>query len=75
VRILGADGSDVVMGWGTLDPDFGALGAIAAITRDGEPLADPNGMARLIVPGDKDDGRSIPSIVRIELSDPGPATP
>jgi hypothetical protein len=75
ITVIGADGSEVAFGWGALDPDFGALDVLVAIARDGVPLGDGQGMARLIVPGDKRAGRMVPAITRIELTDPGPQLP
>ena len=73
--VTGADGYQVVFGWGDLDPDFGAAPILLAYTRDGQPMGDRQGMARLVVPGDKRGGRYVSTVKSIELKDPGPAQP
>jgi len=75
VMVTGADGYQVVFGWGDLDPDFGAAPILLAYARDGEPMGDKQGMARLVVPGDKRGGRYVSTVKSIELKDPGPAQP
>ena len=69
--VTGADGYQVVFGWGDLDPDFGAAPILLAYTRDGQPMGDRQGMARLVVPGDKRGGRHVNRLTRIEVRDIG----
>jgi molybdate transport system substrate-binding protein len=73
VMVTAADGYQVAFGWGELDPEFGAAPILLAYARDGQPLGDKQGMARLVVPGDERGGRSVSMVTRIELRDPGPA--
>jgi molybdate transport system substrate-binding protein len=73
VMVTGADGYQVIFGWGDLDPDFGAMPILLAYERDGQPMGDKQGMARLVVPGDKRGGRYVSTVKSIELADPGPA--
>jgi molybdate transport system substrate-binding protein len=75
VMVTGADGYQVALGWGELDPDFGAAPILLAYLSDGQPMGDKQGMARLVVPGDKRGGRYVSTVKSIELRDPGPATP
>ena len=75
IMVTAVDGYQVVFGWGDVDPDFGAMPIMLAVERDGQPLGDRQGMARLVVPGDKRGGRYVSMVKSIELSDPGPAQP
>jgi len=75
VMVTGADGYQVALGWGELDPDFGAAPILLAYLSDGQPMGDKQGMARLVVPGDKRGGRYVSTVKSIELKDPGPAAP
>ena len=49
----------------------GALPVFVAFERDGEPLGDGEGMARLVVPGEKRGGRHVNLLTRIEIRDVG----
>jgi molybdate transport system substrate-binding protein len=73
VMVTGADGYQVALGWGELDPEFGNAPILLAYENDGQPLGDKQGMARLVVPGDKRGGRYVSTVKSIELRDPGPA--
>jgi hypothetical protein len=75
VMVTGADGYQVALGWGELDPEFGAAPIMLAYLSDGQPMGDKQGMARLVVPGDKRGGRYVSTGKSIELRDPGPARP
>jgi Oxidoreductase molybdopterin binding domain len=75
VMVTGADGYQVALGWGELDPEFGAAPILLAYSQNGEPMGDKQGMARLVVPGDKRGGRYVSTVKSIELRDPGPAQP
>jgi molybdate transport system substrate-binding protein len=75
VMVTGADGYQVALGWGELDPDYGAAPILLAYSSDGQPMGDKLGMARLVVPGDKHGGRYVSTVKSIELRDPGPAQP
>jgi DMSO/TMAO reductase YedYZ molybdopterin-dependent catalytic subunit len=68
---VGADGYAVVLGWGEIDPEYGAAPVFVAFDRDGEPLGDGEGMARLVVPGDKRGGRHVNRLTRIDVRDVG----
>jgi molybdate transport system substrate-binding protein len=75
VMVTGADGYQVALGWGELDPEFGAAPILLAYAQDGKPLGDKQGMARLVVPGDKRGGRYVSTVKSIDIRDPGPAQP
>jgi molybdate transport system substrate-binding protein len=75
VMVTGADGYQVALGWGELDPEFGAAPIMLAYMQDGKPMGDKQGMARLVVPGDKRGGRYVSTVKSIEIRDPGPAEP
>jgi hypothetical protein len=69
----GSDGYRAAVSLGEIDPDFGAKGALIAYEVNGEPL-DKNGMARLVVPGEVKQGRSVSNLIAIEVfvaSNPG----
>jgi hypothetical protein len=68
---VGADGYAVVLGWGKIDPDYGAAPVFVAFDRDGEPLGDGEAMARVVVPGDKRGGRYVNRLTRVEIRDVG----
>src|SRR5262249_13302327 len=75
VMVTGADGYQVPLGWGGLDPDCGAAPILLAHLSAGQAIGDKQGMARLVVPGDKRGGRYVSTVKSIELRDPGPAQP
>lgn len=75
VMVTGADEYQVALGWGELDPDYGAAPMLLAYSSDGQPMGDKQGMARLVVPGDKRGGRYVSTVESIELRDPGPGQP
>lgn len=65
--MTGRDGYEVVLSVAEIDPKFGNDRAIIAYTRDGKPLAQGRGFARLIVPTDKSAGRAVFGIARITV--------
>jgi DMSO/TMAO reductase YedYZ molybdopterin-dependent catalytic subunit len=73
VMVTGADGYQVVLGWGEIDPEFGAAPILLAYRENGQPMGDKQGMARLVVPGDKRGGRYVSTVKSIDVRDPGPA--
>jgi molybdate transport system substrate-binding protein len=73
VMVTAADGYQVAFGWGELDPEFGAAPILLAYSRDGQAMGEKQGMARIVVPGDKRGGRYASMVKSIELRDPGPA--
>ena len=75
IMVTGADGYQVALGWGELDPEYGAAPILLAYEQDGKPMGDKQGMARLVVPGDKRGGRYVSTVKSIEIRDTGPAQP
>jgi DMSO/TMAO reductase YedYZ molybdopterin-dependent catalytic subunit len=67
----GADGYAVVLAWAEIGPEFAAEPVLVAFERDGQPLREGQGMARLVVPGDKRAGRHVNRLTRIEVRDAG----
>lgn len=67
VLITGSDGYSVVLSLGELSPEFGSDQAIVAYAKDGKPLEDRGGFARLVIPGDKTAARSVAGIASIEV--------
>jgi DMSO/TMAO reductase YedYZ molybdopterin-dependent catalytic subunit len=76
VLATGADGYQAAIAWGEIDPDFGAQPILVAWQRDGQPLGEGQGIARIVVPDDKRGGRHVATVTRIEVLDgasPAPA--
>ena len=68
VLVRATDCYEVVISLGELMSDFGHQQVLVAFaTADGQPLNDTEGMARLIVPGDKSGGRFVSNINRIKV--------
>jgi DMSO/TMAO reductase YedYZ molybdopterin-dependent catalytic subunit len=67
VTVTGKDGYSTVLSLGEIAPELGGDQALIATTRDGKPLAGPDGFARLIVPGDKAAARAVENIATIEV--------
>ncbi|WP_161992654.1 molybdopterin-dependent oxidoreductase [Aureimonas leprariae] len=66
VLVKGRDGYSVAFSVGELEPDFGDRAAMIALTENGRPLFEREGL-RLIMPGDKRGARSVMDVVRIEV--------
>jgi len=64
ILVTGADGYGVLLSIGEVDPDFANDGAILAVQKDGKALEEG---IRLVVPGDKNGGRSVRHVVGIEV--------
>ncbi|WP_191062042.1 molybdopterin-binding protein [Geminicoccus harenae] len=64
--VTGRDGYQVVLSGGEIAPMFGGAQALVAHAQDGEPV---EGLARLVLPGDKSGGRHVDDIIRIEATD------
>jgi len=68
VVIRGSDCYETVIALGEILPNFGGQQVtIAFSTADGHPLDPSEGMARVVVPGDKAGGRYVSNIIRIEV--------
>ena len=65
ILVTGSDGYATALSVGEIDPEFGGGLALLAYARDGQPL--PDGGVRLVVPGDKNGGRSVQDVVSVEV--------
>jgi hypothetical protein len=65
ISITGRDGYVVIISTGEIAPDFGGKPAMIAYERNGQDL--DNKSLRLVMPGDKHDGRYVRDIVEIEV--------
>ena len=72
VVISGSDGYQAVLALGEIIPDFGGQQVVVAYERDGQPLGADQGVARLVVPGDKRGGRHVNRITHIAVCDSPP---
>jgi len=71
VLVTGSDGYQAVIAVAEMLQDYGNQPILVAYQRDGTALGADEGMARLIVPGDKRGGRYVDNIVRIEVRNAG----
>jgi len=69
--VTGSDGYQAVIALAEMLPDYGNRPILIAYQRDGASLGAQEGMARLVVPGDKRGGRYVNNIVRIEVRNAG----
>jgi hypothetical protein len=69
VVVTGSDCYETILSVGEILSDFGgsAQVLVAYATGDGQLLQTDEGMARLVVPGDKKGGRYVSNIVRITV--------
>jgi DMSO/TMAO reductase YedYZ molybdopterin-dependent catalytic subunit len=67
VVVTGSDGYSTVLSVAEIDPEFGNDQAIIAYAKDGQPLNDGRGFARLILPADKSAGRAISGVASITV--------
>ena len=66
VVVTGSDGYEAVFGAGEIAPNFGGNQIMVAYEVDGQSLG-TDGPARIVVPGDKQGGRFVSNIVKIEV--------
>ena len=71
IVITASDGYATTIAWGEIDQKLANKKIMIAYQRDGQPLPDADGFARLIVPGDIAAGRYISNVARIEVKDMG----
>jgi len=67
VIVSSSDGYTTVLSAAEIDPEFGGEQAIIAYAKDGRPLTDRRGFARLIFPGDKSAGRAVTGVASITV--------
>jgi DMSO/TMAO reductase YedYZ molybdopterin-dependent catalytic subunit len=65
IVVTSSDGYSAVLSAAEIDPEFGGERAIIAYAKDGLPLADKRGFARLILPTDKLAARAISGVASI----------
>ncbi len=65
--VTASDGYQTVLSLGEIVPDFGGQPVLVAYERDGQLLGNDQGMARLVVPGDKKGGRYVSWITQIAV--------
>jgi Oxidoreductase molybdopterin binding domain len=66
IVVTGSDGYQATFGAGEIAPNFGGNQILVAYAVDGQPLGSA-GLARIVAPGDKQGGRFVSSIVKIEV--------
>jgi DMSO/TMAO reductase YedYZ molybdopterin-dependent catalytic subunit len=66
VIVTGIDGYESVFGAGEIAPNFGGDQIIVAYAVNGQPLGS-DGFARIVAPGDKQGGRFVSNIAKIEV--------
>lgn len=64
VMVIGRDGYAAALAIGEFEPNYEAKSVIIAYEVDGRPLRDG---FRLVVPGDKEGGRQVHDVTRIEV--------
>lgn len=67
IVVTSSDGYSTVLSVAEIDPEFGDARAIIAYAKDGQPLSDKRGFARLILPRDKSAGRAISGVSSITV--------
>jgi DMSO/TMAO reductase YedYZ molybdopterin-dependent catalytic subunit len=67
VVLTAQDGYVVVLSMGEIDPEFGGYPYVLAWEEDGQALSGEQGLAMLVPPGDRTEGRYIYGIVSIEV--------
>lgn len=67
IVVTSSDGYTAVLSVAEIDPEFGDDRAIIAYAKDGQPLTDARGFARLILPADKSAGRAISGVASITV--------
>ncbi|HTT02922.1 MAG TPA: molybdopterin-dependent oxidoreductase [Steroidobacteraceae bacterium] len=67
IVVTSSDGYATVLSAGEIDPELGDARAILAYAKDGQPLSDRRGFARLILPADKSAGRAISGVATITV--------
>lgn len=64
---VGSDGYSALIVDGEIDPKFGNVPILVATGKNGQPLADSDGFARLVVPGDNAQGRYVSNLVTLNV--------
>ncbi|MFN8377364.1 MAG: molybdate ABC transporter substrate-binding protein [Anaerolineae bacterium] len=72
--ITGADGTQAVVSWGEIDPEYANAPVLLAYAENDAPLAEGQGPVRLVVPTDARGGRYISAISNVSLRDAPPVS-
>lgn len=67
IVVSSSDGYSTVLSTAEIDPEFGGERAMIAYVKDGQPLTDKRGFARLIIPTDKMAARAISGVASITV--------
>jgi hypothetical protein len=67
IVVTSSDGYTAVLSAAEIDPEFGDDRALIAYAKDGQPLTDSRGFARLILPSDKEAARAISGVAGITV--------
>ena len=67
IVVTSSDGYATVLSAAEIAPQFGDERAIIAYAKDGKPLTDKRGFARLILPADKSAGRAVSGVASITV--------
>ncbi|WP_432729639.1 molybdopterin-dependent oxidoreductase [Variovorax sp. W6] len=65
--VTGSDGYRATLSLGEIDPNFGGKAAMVAYQMNGVDLTTTTGFARLVVPGEVKQGRSVSNVIAIEV--------
>lgn len=64
---VGSDGYSVLVVGGEIQPKFGNVQVLIAFKQNGQPLPQADGFARLVVPGDQRQGRSVFNLQELQV--------
>ncbi|WP_165423341.1 molybdopterin-dependent oxidoreductase [Ktedonosporobacter rubrisoli] len=64
---VGSDGYSCVIADGEIQPHFGNVQILVAFAANGKPLAESDGFARIVVPGDQKMGRFISNLQELQV--------
>lgn len=67
IVVIGSDGYSCVIADGEIQPRFGNEQVLVAFNMNGKPLAENDGFARLVVPGDQKMGRFVSNLVELQV--------
>jgi len=67
ILVTSSDGYATVLSAAEIDPQLGGEHAIIAYAKDGQPLTNKRGFARLILPADKSAARAVSGVTRITV--------
>jgi hypothetical protein len=71
---IGSDGYSCIFVDGEINPRFGNVPILIALTSKGQPLSSADGFARVVVPGDQKMGRFVSNLVELQVVELASAT-